>query len=215
MIDLKNNTLDLDFFKRVIRGIKNSHEIENLKKEDIIDSFSNNQFNAKKKLLGDIDNLNILDKNSTVVIFGCWFGSILISSLEPKVKKIIAIDLDTAAIRLAKYQFFKDSKNIDWINDDVFNTYHENYSNATLFINTSCEHMPPMKNWPWWENLQHNSYFAFQSNNMDKISGHVNCVYSLKDFESQLPENFKVLYKNELEDERGIRYTLIGKITIN
>jgi hypothetical protein len=46
MIDLKNNTVDLDFFKRVLREIKNNQE----RSADIIDSFSQTQFDSKVKL---------------------------------------------------------------------------------------------------------------------------------------------------------------------
>jgi hypothetical protein len=214
MIDLKTNIIDLNFFKKILKGIKNSHQIENLKKEDIIDSFSNNQFNSKGKLLDLINNLNILTTDSTVTIFGCWFGSILIPVLSPKVKKIIAIDLDNAAIRLARDRFFINLDNVNWLNVDVFAEWLEDYTTTTLFINTSCEHMLPMKDWPWWSCLKNNAYFAFQSNNMYQIAGHINCVRSLEEFKTQLPSNFEVLFEDELEDERGTRYTLVGKITV-
>jgi hypothetical protein len=215
MIDLKTNIIDLNFFKKILKGIKNSHQIENLKKEDIIDSFSNNQFNSKGKLLELIDNLNILTTDSTVAIYGCWFGSILIPVLSPKVKKIVAIDLDNAAIRLARDQFFINLDNVNWLNVDAFAKCLEDYTTTTLFINTSCEHMPSMKTWPWWSCLENNAYFAFQSNNMYQIAGHINCVSSLEEFKTQLPSNFEVLFEDELEDERGTRYTLVGRIATN
>jgi hypothetical protein len=48
---------------------------------------------------------------------------------------------------------------------------------------------------------------------MDQIEGHVNCVKSLEEFKTQLPPKSKVLFEDELKDERGTRYTLVGKIT--
>lgn len=74
MIDFKNNIIDLDLFKRVLTVIKN----EPILYLDIIDSFSNNQFKSKAHLLEKIDQLDILDSESEVVIFGCWYGSIII-----------------------------------------------------------------------------------------------------------------------------------------
>ena len=41
-------------------------------------------------------------------------------------------------------------KNIEYVCDDVFKTYRDAYLNINLIINTSCEHMSPMKEWPWF-----------------------------------------------------------------
>ena len=56
------------------------------------------------------------------------------------------------------------------------------------------------------------SYFAFQSNDMVDIEGHINCVKTIEDFKKQLPDNAKVLIEDEIKDDRGIRFTLIGKL---
>ena len=37
-------------------------------------------------------------------------------------------------------------------------------------------------------------------------------VNSLEEFKSQLPKNSEVLIEEEIDDSRGIRYMLIGKI---
>lgn len=212
MIDLKNNTIDLDLFKRVLKEIKNGNELGPNVAADIIDSFSNNQFKSKVHLLDKIEQLDILDRDSEVVIFGCWFGSIIVPALSNKVKKVTGIDLDPTAIRVAQNRFFSDYKNVVFKKGDVFASDQEIQHNATLFINTSCEHMLPMKEWPHWSELKSDAYFAFQSNNMFQIEGHVNCVNSLEEFKSQLPENSKVLIEEEIDDSRGTRYMLIGKI---
>lgn len=212
MIDFKNNTVDLTLFKRVLKEIKNSKELGPEVGADILDSFSNNQFTSKIKLLAAIDSLDILDNESEVVIFGCWFGSIIIPALSKKVKKITGIDLDPVAIRVARNRFFSDYSNVSFHKGDVFSKDQERHEHAKLFINTSCEHMLPMKEWPYWGELKSEAYFAFQSNNMDWIEGHTNCVKSLKKFKEQLPQNSKVLFEEEIEDTRGTRYMLIGKI---
>ena len=212
MIDLKNNTMNLDLFKRILKEIKNGNELGLNVAADIIDSFSNNQFKSKVYLLEKIDQLDILNINSEVVIFGCWFGSIIVPALSSKVKQITGIDLDPTAIRVAQNRFFPDYKNVFFKTGDVFSKDQEIYHNATLFVNTSCEHMLPMKEWPYWSKLKSDAYFAFQSNNMFQVAGHINCVNSLEEFKSQLPKNSEVLIEEEIDDSRGIRYMLIGKI---
>lgn len=195
-------------FRNVLKSIK---ELPS-RSLDIIDSFSDNQFKSKETLLEQIDYL--LDENTEIAILGCWYGSILVPYLSPKVKKIIAIDLDNEVVRIGKNKFFKDFENISWSTGDVF-LKELNYSNTNFIINTSCEHMRPMKEWPFWDRVSSTTHFAFQSNNMNWIEGHINCVQSLDEFKNQLPNNVDILFENSLEDTRGIRYTLIGKIIVD
>ena len=185
--------------------------------KDLLDSYSPNQFKSKLKLVGHINKLNILTKNSEIVIFGSWYGSILIPAFYNKVKKITCIDQDAKVISRAKYNLFKDF-NIDFITGDVFE-FRDSFKNADLFINTSCEHMKSMKEWgpaptyknPWWDRVSP-AYFAFQSNNMYDIEGHINCVSSIEEFKYQMPDKAEILVEDKIVDDRGTRFMLIGKI---
>ena len=47
---------------------------------------------------------------------------------------------------------------------------------------------------------------------MFNIDTHINCVNNVNEFKTQLPENFEVQLEDEINDERGTRFTLIGKI---
>ena len=198
------------------------HEPE--RREDIFDSYSHNQFKAKSLLVNNLDKLNLLNKETEVVIFGCWYGSILIPLLHDKVKKITAIDLDDQAITIGHNRLFYNDDKVDWITADIFDDYRDMYDTADIFINTSCEHMLPMNEWgvinkergmeyknPWWTRVKP-AHFAFTSNNMIDIPGHINCVNSIEMFKGQLPSAAEVLVEDEIEDERGIRYLLIGKL---
>ena len=237
ILKLSHPSIDDTYLFNVINLIKDMPEI----KDDILDSVSSNQVASKYALLNAVDNLNFLDKDSTVVIWGSWYGSILIPALTNKVKKIVSIDLDEAPLQIAKNRLFKNYKNIEYVCDDVFKTYRDAYLNTNLIINTSCEHMLPMKEWEWFKyssmetdtvypkgyaddnldrrkifkspKLSDNCYFAFQSNNMFGIEGHVNCVNSLQEFKDQMPERAEILFEEEVEDTRGTRYMLVGKLT--
>lgn len=235
VLSLNNKNLDLDLLYNLLSVIK---DYPNLR-EDLFDSFSDNQFASKGALLNSVNSLNIIDKMSTVVIWGSWYGSILIPSLADHVEKIVCIDLDNEPLQIAKNRLFKKYKNVEYICDDVFKTYRDAYLEAKLIINTSCEHMPAMKDWAWFRyssmstdtvyprgyaddkphrkkvygspKLSSDCYFAFQSNNMFGIEGHINCVNSLEEFKQQLPERARVIYEEEVQDTRGTRYMLIGK----
>jgi len=222
ILNVSNQSVDYTTIDNVMQTI---HEHVD-RKDDILDSFSSNQCRSKSALLNAVDKLDILDANSTVVIWGGWYGSILIPHLANKVKKIINIDLDDEATKISK-KFFSNFKNVDYICDDIFKKYRDVYLDTNLFINTSCEHMLPMKEWKWFgagamskdtnteifrnPKLPDDCYFAFQSNNMFDIEGHINCVNSLEEFKDQLPERAKVLHEEKIVDTRGTRYMLVGK----
>ena len=198
--------IDLQLFKNIMAEARNN--------TDLLDSFSPNQFKSKQKLVNMIHNYVDINSDTEIVIFGGWYGSILIPMFKD-VKKITLIDLDEEVINIASNRLFTHYKNVDFRIQDVFELNKLNqYRSANLFINTSCEHMSPMKEWPLWEWVlrKNNPYFAFTSNNMFDIEGHTNCVNSIEEFKKQLPDTAKVLSENEVTDERGSRYLLVGKI---
>ena len=196
--------------------------------KDMLDSFSPNQFLSKMNLINHIKSLNILDKESEIVIFGSWYGSILVPAFYDEVKLITCIDSDRKVILKSK-NMYKDYPKVDFIEGDVFDKriWHrfkedddwDLFKRCNLVINTSCEHMKSMKDWgpspeyktPWWKRFE-NTHFAFQSNAMFDIPTHSNCVNNIEEFKKQLPDNAKVLIEDEIPDERGTRFTLIGKI---
>ena len=192
--------VDLQLFKNIMA--------EGRHNADLVDSYSPNQFKSKERLIDLIKNLNM--EFQDVVILGCWYGSILIPALKES-KRITAIDIDPKTISIAKNRLFKDWKNVDFITSDVFSKDRfGRIKNANLIINTSCENMKSMKHLSALKESK--AIFAFQSNNMYEIHDSVNCVKSIDEFKKQLPSNAKVLIEDEIPDERGTRFTLVGKL---
>ena len=231
-----SNTNQIDF--SLLDNVFNVLEHEPDRKDDLFDSFSRNQYNAKNGLINHLDELNLLNKDTEVIIWGCWYGSILIPLLHDKVKKIICIDADEHAITIGDNRLFPTYDKVTWITADIFKDYRDIYDTADIFINTSCEHMRPMNLWgpigprsiwkghpfvsdwlehkcykePWWGRVKSTAHFAFTSNDMFDIEGHINCVNSIEEFKLQLPAGAKVLKEDNLVDERGTRFMLIGKL---
>ena len=202
--------IELNTLKKMMKEVREN--------KNFLDSLSPNQFKSKQVLIKHIEDLKILDQNSHIVIFGGWYGSILIPAFN-YVNKITLIDKDPKVISIAKHRIFDEYKNVEFISDDVFSSFRDQFKTANLFINTSCEHMKPMKQWgpapeyktPWWNRVSP-AYFAFQSNNMYDIPTHINCVSSIEEFKYQLPDNAEVLIEDKIRDERGTRFLLIGKL---
>lgn len=194
--------IDLQLFKNIIK--------EGRHNTDLLDSYSPNQFKTKQKLEDMIHNHVDINSKSDIVIFGCWYGSILIPMFK-EARRITLIDTDDVVMRISKNRLFNHYKNVnlDYVIDDVFNwaPTAKRIKWCDLIINTSCEHMRPMKEL----NLNTNAYFAYTSNNMFDIKGHINCVNNIEEFKKQLPDTAKVLSENEVTDERGSRYLIVGK----
>lgn len=224
ILNIHNENVDTTLLYNVLTVIKEDSNLE----DSLLDSFSSNQVASKSALINAVENVAELNEESTVVIWGSWYGSILIPTLANRVKNITCIDLDEESLKIAKNKLFSNYTNVNYVCDDIFKTYRDVYLNTNLIINTSCEHMPPMKEWKWFQKgalstdseykhkfgspkFSDNCYFAFQSNNMFGIEGHVNCVSSLQEFKDQLPERAEVLYEEEVKDTRGTRYMLVGK----
>jgi hypothetical protein len=221
MIDFEKNTIDLDLFKRILNELRS----DNYNMRDrIIDSFSTNQFKAKETIVNKLVELNIITKESRIAIMGGWFGSILIPALIDKVAHIDLYDLDEITIRISKNIICPDYKNVRHYIRNVFDDiptdmpckhvhpnskeYHEPaVLNWDVLINPSCEHMPPMRDWPWWFP---NKYFCLTSNNMFDIEDHINCVSTIDDFIMQLPP-CDILHEDIISDDRGDRFLIIGK----
>jgi len=205
ILEITNKNIDFDLLYRVLTATKDFEDL----RDDILDSFGKNQIQAKSRVLQIIEENKFLNTDSEVIVFGSWYGSVLIPKLCNKVKRLSCIDLDERALKIAKNRLFPNINNVDYIVSDVFEKDRERYWNADLFINTSCEHMPPMNTWPYWPEKTN---FIFTSNNMHIIEGHINCVDSMDEFKSQLPVNATVLAEDEIEDERGVRFILAGTI---
>ena len=199
---------NLNLLGNVLAACRNNPKLAN----NILDSFSDNQLNAKNQLLGSVSQFLQKSRELEVIIFGSWYGSILIPRLKEYAKRISCIDLDEQVLKIAKNHLFQNLSNIEHMQADVFEKCLSRYKDTDLIINTSCEHMLPMQDWPFWNEVNKHAIFALQSNNMYGIEGHINCVDSIEEFKKQMPGNFNVLNENEMEEERGTRFTLVGCI---
>ena len=71
--------VDLQLFKNIIEEGRNN--------TDLLDSLSPNQFKSKERLIKLIRDQLMVSTDSEIVIFGGWYGSILIPALK-EVKRI-------------------------------------------------------------------------------------------------------------------------------
>ena len=103
--------MDLTLFKKIMAEARNN--------KDLLDSVSPNQYKSKEVLIKHVENLQLIDQNSEIVIFGGWYGTILIPAFK-YVDRITLIDKDKDVIGVAKNRLFDHYKNVDFISKDVF-----------------------------------------------------------------------------------------------
>jgi hypothetical protein len=80
--------MDVKILQNIITNLISSSMREVREDKDLLDSYSPNQFLSKLNLINHIRSLDILNKDSEIVIFGSWYGSILIPAFYDEVKKL-------------------------------------------------------------------------------------------------------------------------------
>jgi len=167
---------------------------------DIVQSYDEKQVRCKDWLCEHIEMANI-PSVKRMYIAGSWYGNVLV----PRLKEIFPDteirlhDIDEEVVGISKNIFFKDD---DLVKADLIDCSAHEYK--YLVINTSCEHMPPLK-------VRPGSYVALQSNNYREIEDHTNCVDSAEELATQYGVN-EILYKGDLEFEKYTRFMVIGRV---
>lgn len=144
--------------------------------KDFIKSYSENQLSAKSWLVEHAKLQFISDnKDKEIWILGSWYGTILVPLLQKEFPncRIHLVDYDEENLIIAKIIH----SNIQTHCLDV--TFDLPEIKTDIIINTSCEHMYPMKHIPM------KGYCFYQSNNFRDDSAHINCVESKEEFAEQ------------------------------
>lgn len=168
------------------------------KAQDIVQSFDKKQVKCKEWLYNELLNLPINPER--IYVAGSWYGNVLVPyllNLYPDVD-IRLHDVSEETIYISKNIYFKDIANVK---PDVVDSTKYEYKH--FMINTSCEHMQPLK-------CRSGTYVALQSNNYVEIKDHINCVNSPDELADQYNVS-EVYYSGSLQFEKYTRYMVIGK----
>lgn len=217
------------------------HKYKNVSR--IQDSLSESKVQSISVLTEAIESHKLIDSASNVVIWGCGYGTILIPYFSPRVAQVFGIDKDDEVIAFSKNKLFSVLENVDLITDDIFATHRDFYLKTNLIVNTACDYMRPMSEWPWFKHgalandpeyykgagdkdpnkkrafkspkLAAGCHFAFQSSDLIGRGGRTNCVRSLEEFRAQLPHRAEVLFEKETTIDDGKLFTILGRFIEN
>lgn len=153
------------------------------------------------------------DKDSWACQIGAWNNSLMCPLLVEKLgyTNLVSMDIDpdSKLIHNACNKRLREQHHIEYkIRDIVFEK--PDWAPYNLIVNTSCEHMYPMKDVFEDRAIQEDCVFAFQSANLFSEKGHINCVEYVEELidQSGLTE---ILYANELQLSKFRRFMVIGR----
>ena len=176
------------------------------------------QLESKKWIVNELQNLNLEPK--VVGLLGGWYSNFLTPLLLEKMKVNFIwnfeIDRDAKDISYKFNKRYKDQEKYQChITDIMFKEIwrkEEKYGAFDVLINTSCEHMFPMRRFRELnKNLSGNPIYVLQSTNEDKYEDHINCVSGPEELAEQA-EFVDIMYSGTKTLDNGMeRFMVIGK----
>ena len=183
----------------------------------VLDSMNQSQLESKLWIIQELIKLEIEPKR--VAILAGWYSQYIIPLLiEHGVEFIYNFEIDRDAKDIS-YKFnkrYKDQEKYQChITDIMFKEIwrkEEKYGAFDVLINTSCEHMFPMRRFRELNTeLSGNPIYVLQSTNEDEYDDHINCVNGPEELAEQA-ELTDIMYSGTKILDSGMkRFMVIGK----
>jgi hypothetical protein len=184
----------------------------------VLDSMNRSQLESKLWIVNELSELMLFPKS--VALLGGWYANYIVPLLiEHGVELIHNFEIDEDA-KTISYKFNKTYKDKKQYKCDIVNTMFDsvwNKQNKTepvfdFIINTSCEHMFPMRRFRELnKKLSGNPIYVLQSTNEDKYEDHINCVSGPEELAEQA-ELINVVYSGTKVLDNGMnRFMVIGR----
>ncbi len=195
--------IDYDFITQYTTGLY-SPDIDSLPRYDEFrDMFSTGQLKSKEWATGVL--AASLSGDENILIAGSWFGTLgmMLNRRLPNTK-IKLLDIDPRCKKFIDH-IAHWNNNISTITADM---YSYDYTEDVV-INTSCEHIADLR--AWLDLLPKGTKVLLQSNNNDKVDGHINCCKSTDEFVEKAGLS-EVSYHGEYIMPMYTRYMILGKV---
>ena len=184
----------------------------------VLDSTNRSQLESKLWIVNELSELMMFPKS--VALLGGWYANYIVPLLiEHGVELIYNFEIDEDAKKIS-YKFNKRYKDDNRYKCDIINVMFEPVWNKQkktepvfdLIINTSCEHMFPMRRFRELnEGFFNDVVYVLQSTNEDKYEDHINCVSGPEELAEQA-ELINVVYSGTKVLDNGMnRFMVIGR----
>lgn len=174
-------------------------------------AFNRDQVESKLWLIEHLTRLSD-PSELRIVVLGAWYGvlALMMDRVMPRPPvEIMCIDLDEDACRMATRLLATVSICTEVRCADMMGLDHATLGagRATIFINTSCEHLRDFDGWR--ARVPPGTRLVLQSNDHVGCSEHVNCVPGVEAFARQARLS-ETEYRGTLPLEKFQRFMLIG-----
>jgi hypothetical protein len=174
-----------------------------------MDAFWSGQLKSKEWLIESLSmQFPVKDDPVSIEIHGGWVGvlaSMLFQSSIP-IKRIFSLDIDPVCEPIAI--MMNKGEEIQGRFRAITGDMCDSLSEASIIINTSCEHLTQEQYNKWLLRMPVGSILVLQSNNYD-IPEHVRTADSLEQFKQQ--SNIDIVWAGELELPLYTRWMIIGR----
>lgn len=218
IFNLTENTDQISKYHEIFKWVYDNHPNQ---LDRWIESIAPNQIVCKQWLVEELVKV-VEDKKQywkedayTIELIGGWFAWPLLNYIDQfPIEKIRNVDVDPFCSQLSQkyYETFGPSFEYQFVNEDIMDIKQNSDTRKTRFvINTSCEHMRPMK-----EIVQSREYIkekivmVLQSNNKIDEPDHINCVFSAEELAFQSGRK-EIYYMGEKDMGDYKRFMVIGK----
>ena len=197
--------IDTDFITRYTTALYENSPVNSPRYDEFRDMFSTGQLNSKKWLVDEISRYLAGFDSSSVIIVGSWFGTLglLLKNKFPEIH-LKLLDVDPRCKPYVE-SVMRGKSSVEVLTQDMYDRKY----NESLVINTSCEHIPDLKEWLTLVSTK--SIVVLQSNNFFSGNGHISCCNSIEEFIEKAGLN-TVWYSGELVMPMYTRYMIIGTI---
>lgn len=153
-----------------------------------------------------------------VVVLGGWFGvlaAVLLHDPRFTIGRVVSLDIDPRcadvalslnATHVRTGQFT--ARTADMLDYDYGGDAAAATRNASLVINTSCEHLADFDR--WYDRIPAGQLLVLQSNDYYACREHINSVPDLETFRAKAPMR-EPLFAGEHQLRRYVRFMLIGR----
>jgi hypothetical protein len=154
----------------------------------IVQALDEVQVRSKLWLIDELDRVCNL-AGAELLVLGAWYGTLPLLCnlrLQRPPAHMLCVDIDPRPCQVGEQVIGSRYPNIGYRCADAMSyDYGAPGEQATVVVNTICEHLPDIAG--WWRRLPPGQLVVLQSNNYFRCPDHVNCVRSPGEMKEQTP----------------------------
>ncbi len=195
-------------------ALSHAHKTPGYIGDRVITSMSPSQLESKHWLVSEM--IHAISRPKMIALLGGWFAQYTVPLLDDAfiLEGIHNYEMDPD-VKQMSYKFNKRYKDVGRYHCDTLDVMFQPLPvyrpRFDVVINTSCEHMFPMKGFRELNPELRDATYVLQSTDEDKYDDHINCVSSADELADQA-DLVDVVFSGAIELRNGMtRFMVIGR----